>query len=81
MQHGGGGGGETKWVIPEKFFDELPGVMKMVLPLPGEESLYDVIQSVLDAASRNSTIKETPQFHKKEGRDNGKELGGGSLTG
>ena len=56
---GGGGGGETKWVIPEKFFDELPEVMKMVPPLPGEESLYDMIQSVLDAASKDSTIKET----------------------
>ncbi len=34
------GKGETKWVNPETFFDELPAVMKSVPPLPGEESLY-----------------------------------------
>jgi hypothetical protein len=28
--------GETKWVNPETFFDQLPGVMKSVPPLPGE---------------------------------------------
>jgi hypothetical protein len=52
------GAGETKWVNPEKFFDQLPQIMKEVPPLPGEESLYATIQSVLDAAQRNSKIKE-----------------------
>jgi hypothetical protein len=56
---GGGSGGETKWVIPEKFFDQLPEVMKMVPPLPGEESIYGMIRSVLDAAAEDSKIKET----------------------
>lgn len=42
--------GETKWVIPEKFFDELPIVMKEVPPLPGEEALYASFQSLIDAA-------------------------------
>ena len=55
----GQGSGETKWVIPEKFFDELPGIMKMIPPLPGEESLYKMIQSVLDAAAKDPKIKET----------------------
>jgi hypothetical protein len=32
------GKGETQWVNPETFFDELPTVMKSVPPLPGEES-------------------------------------------
>ena len=52
-------GGEIKWVIPEKFFDELPTVMKLVPPLPGEESLYRMVQSVLDAAAKDPKIKDT----------------------
>jgi hypothetical protein len=32
--------GETEWVNPETFFDQLPAVMKSVPPLPGEEALY-----------------------------------------
>ena len=31
------GKGETKWVNPETYFNELPAVMKQVPPLPGEE--------------------------------------------
>ncbi|MGB7285189.1 MAG: DUF1254 domain-containing protein [Candidatus Acidiferrum sp.] len=53
------GSGETKWVVPEKFFDELPQIMKEIPPLPGEESLYAMIQSVLDAAAKDPTIKDT----------------------
>jgi hypothetical protein len=37
------GSGETKWVNPETFFDELPGVMKQVPSLPDEEALYNWI--------------------------------------
>ena len=55
----GSGKGETKWVIPEKFFDQLPEVMQTVPPLPGEESLYRMIQSVLDAAAKDPKIKAT----------------------
>jgi hypothetical protein len=55
----GGGSGENKWVIPEKFFDELPQVMTEVPPLPGEESLYKMIQSVLEAAANNPATKST----------------------
>ena len=55
----GGGSGETKWVVPEKFFDQLPQVMKEVPPLPGEEALYKMIRSVLDAAAKNPEIKAT----------------------
>jgi hypothetical protein len=40
------GKGETEWVNPETFFDELPAVMKSVPPLPGEEALYEWIGSV-----------------------------------
>jgi hypothetical protein len=52
------GTGETKWVNPETFFDELPAVMKQVPPLPGEEALYAWIGSILDAAANNPEIKE-----------------------
>jgi len=51
-------GGETKWVIPEKFFDELPLIMKQVPPMRGEESLYATIQSVLDAAAKDEKVKQ-----------------------
>jgi hypothetical protein len=51
-------GGETKWVQPEKYFDQLPGVMKLVPPLPGEEAIYNWISSVFDAAAKDSTIKK-----------------------
>lgn len=53
------GKGETKWVNPETFFDELPTIMKLVPPLPGEEALYRWIGSVLEAASKNPAIKQT----------------------
>ena len=53
------GKGETKWVNPETFFDELPAVMKQVPPLPGEEALYKWIGSVLEAAAKDPQIKQT----------------------
>jgi hypothetical protein len=55
----GAGSGETKWVLPEKFFDQLPEVLQTVPPLPGEEALYDTIGSVLDAAAKDQQIKVT----------------------
>ena len=51
-----GGSGETQWVQPEKFFDQLPEVMKNVPPLPGEEALYGWFKSVLDAAPPTDPI-------------------------
>lgn len=50
--------GENKWVVPEKFFDQLPGVMAAVPPLPGEEGLYATIKQVLDAADQNPAVKK-----------------------
>lgn len=50
--------GERKWVVPEKFFDQLPGVMDAVLPLPGEEALYATIRQVLDAAQKEPEVKQ-----------------------
>jgi hypothetical protein len=54
----GAGKGETKWVTPETFFDELSVVLQAVPPLPGEESLYRMIQSVLDEAANNREIQK-----------------------
>jgi hypothetical protein len=51
--------GESKWVNPDTFFDELPTVMKQVPPLPGEEALYNWIGSVIDAAEKDPEIKKT----------------------
>ena len=56
---GSSGQGETQWVNPNTFFDELPAVMKQVLPLPGEEALYAWIGSVLGAAAKDNEIKKT----------------------
>jgi hypothetical protein len=53
------GTGETKWVNPETYFEELPTVMKRVPPLPGEESLYKWIGSVLEAAENDPAIMQT----------------------
>ncbi|WEJ69924.1 DUF1254 domain-containing protein [Pseudomonas sp. PSE14] len=50
--------GETKWVIPEKFFDQFPKVLEMVPPLPGEEALYGQFRLLMDAASKDPALKK-----------------------
>jgi hypothetical protein len=49
---------ETKWVLPEKFFDELPLVLADAPPLPGEEARYAQVLAVLDAAKRDAKLRE-----------------------
>lgn len=49
-------GGETKWVVPEKFFDQLPAVLDAVAPREGEEALYAQFRALLDSA-KNDDIK------------------------
>jgi hypothetical protein len=82
------GGGESKWVDHDTFFDELPAVMKQVPPLPGEEALYNWIGSVLAAAVNDpdikSTLKETAAVAERdmitpflEWRYNGRSAGNG----
>ena len=82
------GRGETNWVNPETYFDELPAVMKRVPPLPGEEALYRWIGSVLDAAHKDpgimNTLKETAVAAEREmitpflqWRYNGRSAGNG----
>lgn len=50
------GGGETKWVIPEKFFDEFPAVLGDIPPLPGEEALYANFRQLINAAKADPAV-------------------------
>lgn len=51
-------GGETRWVVPEQFFDQFGQVLEMVPPLPGEEAMYAQFRSVMGAAAKDPAIKE-----------------------
>jgi hypothetical protein len=52
------GRSETKWVIPEKFFDEFGAVLDAVPPLPGEEALYAQFRALMDAAAKDPEVKK-----------------------
>jgi hypothetical protein len=49
---------ETKWVVPEKFFDEFGDALAAADPLPGEQAMYAQFRLMLDAASRDPDIKK-----------------------
>ena len=51
--------GERSWVVPKTFFDQLPSVMNLVPPMPGEEALYASIRQVLAAAEKDPDVKKT----------------------
>jgi hypothetical protein len=51
------GAEETKWVVPDKFVDVLPQVLKDTPPLPGEEARYAQLVAVLEAAKSDPRIK------------------------
>ena len=50
---------QPPWVDPAVFFEQLPTVMKQVPPMPGEEALYKLIGSVLDAAAKDPEVMKT----------------------
>jgi hypothetical protein len=52
------GGAETKWVFPDKFFDELPLVLKDAPPLPGEETRYAQVKSLLSLIKKDPALKK-----------------------
>lgn len=52
------GGGETKWVVPEKFFDEFGTVLDTVAALPGEDALYAQFRTLLGTAQSDEAIKK-----------------------
>ncbi len=49
---------EARFVEPDTFFDQLPEIIKAVPALPGEESLYRLMNSVMDAANKDPQIKK-----------------------
>jgi hypothetical protein len=51
------GEGETKWVFPDKVFDELPAVLADAPPLPGEEARYAQVRAVLEAIKSDPALK------------------------
>lgn len=51
-------GAETKWVVPEKFFDQLGEVLDTVPPQPGEEAFYGQFRLILAAAARDPAIRQ-----------------------
>jgi hypothetical protein len=51
-------GEETKWVIPEKFFDQFGEVLDIVDPLPGEEAMYGQFRLLLDSATKDPELKK-----------------------
>jgi hypothetical protein len=55
---GSAGAGETHWVFPEKFFDQLGAILDDAPPIPGEEGRYVRARWLLAAA------KDTPALMK-----------------
>ena len=49
--------GESRWVNPATYYDELP-VDERMPPLPGEEALYAWIRSVWAAAAKDPETKQ-----------------------
>ncbi|WP_443939195.1 DUF1254 domain-containing protein [Pedobacter sp. MW01-1-1] len=52
------GGGETKWVKPETFFDQLPDIVKEVPPQNGEQAWYAQVNGLLAAIAKNPKLKQ-----------------------
>jgi hypothetical protein len=48
--------GETKWVIPEKFFDQFGDALVAADPLPGEQAMYAQFRLLVEAASKDPEI-------------------------
>ena len=50
--------GETKWVVPETFFDQFARVLDKVPALPGEEALYAQYHQLVEAGKRDPQIRK-----------------------
>ena len=48
---------KSKWVFPEKFFDELPAILSDAPPLPGEEARYAQMRALIEAIKANPALK------------------------
>jgi len=53
-----GNADEVKWVVPEKFVDQLGAVLADAPPLPGEETRYAQVRAVLEVAKADPRRKE-----------------------
>jgi hypothetical protein len=51
-------GEETKWVVPEKFFDQFGEALDLVDPLSGEEAMIQQFRLLLDAAGADPALKK-----------------------
>jgi hypothetical protein len=52
-----GGHAETKWVFPEKFFDQIQEVLDDAPPLLGEQARYAEVFALLEALQQDSKLK------------------------
>jgi len=50
------GAAETRWVFPEKVFDQLSAVLSDAPPLPGEEARYAQLLAVVAAAQKDPML-------------------------
>ncbi len=55
---GNDGQAETRWVVPEKFFDELPALLADARPLPGEEARYAQLRALAEIARTDPALKQ-----------------------
>jgi hypothetical protein len=55
---GDSGSGETRWVFPDKFIDELPAVLADAPPLPGEEARYAQARALIELARNDAGLKQ-----------------------
>lgn len=57
-QIGSRGTRQSRWVVPEAFFDSLREVLAEVPPLAGEEAMYARFARLLGAADRDPAVKD-----------------------
>jgi len=80
--------GETKWVQPEKFFDQFEAVLDLVPPLPGEEAMYANFKALMGVRKKSDAIRKAMDEVAKETEEsaiksmfkwshNGKDAGNG----
>lgn len=50
--------GETKWVVPETFFDQFGEVLENVDPLPGEQSMFAQFRLLMTLAAKDPELKK-----------------------
>ncbi|MET0540902.1 MAG: DUF1254 domain-containing protein [Variovorax sp.] len=55
---GDSGSGETRWVFPDKFIDELSAVLADAPPLPGEEARYAQARALIELARNDAQLKQ-----------------------